>query len=56
MRSQLPLAGVWGVELGKQLPKAILPELSTPGVVKTHDSSTNGLINQWKTMKGEGGE
>ncbi|MFW5792182.1 MAG: glucose-6-phosphate isomerase [Desulfohalobiaceae bacterium] len=40
----------WGVELGKQLAKAILPELSAPGVVKTHDSSTNGLINAWKEM------
>ncbi|KYQ96889.1 glucose-6-phosphate isomerase [Tieghemostelium lacteum] len=39
----------WGVELGKQLAKSILPELTTPGQVSTHDSSTNGLINFFKT-------
>ena len=38
----------WGVELGKQLAKAILPELATPGEVTTHDSSTRGLINHYK--------
>uniref|UniRef100_A0A0P5I3W1 Glucose-6-phosphate isomerase n=2 Tax=Daphnia magna TaxID=35525 RepID=A0A0P5I3W1_9CRUS len=35
----------WGVELGKQLAKAIEPELEGPGEVSSHDSSTNGLIN-----------
>ncbi|CAH3141478.1 unnamed protein product [Porites evermanni] len=35
----------WGVELGKQLAKAIQPELEKPGTVTSHDSSTNGLIN-----------
>ncbi|XP_053966511.1 glucose-6-phosphate isomerase [Anastrepha ludens] len=35
----------WGVELGKQLAKAIEPELATPSEVTTHDSSTNGLIS-----------
>jgi glucose-6-phosphate isomerase len=39
----------WGVELGKQLAKAILPELSAAGTVSSHDSSTNGLINYYKT-------
>jgi len=34
-----------GVELGKQLAKKILPELSSDNQVTTHDSSTNGLIN-----------
>jgi len=34
----------WGVELGKQLAKVILPELSTDDDVTTHDPSTNGLI------------
>ena len=29
----------WGVELGKQLAKAILPELEQPGLVTDHDSS-----------------
>jgi len=38
----------WGVELGKQLAKTILPELSVPGEVTSHDSSTNGLINYYK--------
>nr|AHB50478.1 glucose-6-phosphate isomerase [Mayetiola destructor] len=35
----------WGVELGKQLAKAIEPELATGDKVTSHDSSTNGLIN-----------
>uniref|UniRef100_A0A8C7KIQ3 Glucose-6-phosphate isomerase n=1 Tax=Oncorhynchus kisutch TaxID=8019 RepID=A0A8C7KIQ3_ONCKI len=35
----------WGVELGKQLAKAIEPELRDSSEVHTHDSSTNGLIN-----------
>jgi glucose-6-phosphate isomerase len=38
----------WGVELGKQLAKAILPELSNDGDITSHDSSTNGLINYFK--------
>jgi glucose-6-phosphate isomerase len=38
----------WGVELGKQLAGRILPELSSPGPVTTHDSSTRGLINYYK--------
>jgi len=41
----------WGVELGKQLAKAILPELDGDGEVTTHDSSTNGLINHYKANK-----
>lgn len=41
----------WGVELGKQLAKAILPELREPGEVHTHDSSTNGLINYYKANR-----
>jgi glucose-6-phosphate isomerase len=41
----------WGVELGKQLAKAILPELEGAGEVKTHDASTNGLINYYKSMR-----
>ncbi|XP_063702399.1 glucose-6-phosphate isomerase [Culicoides brevitarsis] len=35
----------WGVELGKQLAKAIEPELANKDKVSSHDSSTNGLIN-----------
>jgi glucose-6-phosphate isomerase len=34
----------WGVELGKQLAKAILPELTGAAPVAGHDSSTRGLI------------
>lgn len=40
----------WGVELGKQLAKAIEPELADKStVVSSHDGSTNGLINFIKT-------
>lgn len=35
----------WGVELGKQLAKAIEPELATADTITSHDASTNGLIN-----------
>jgi glucose-6-phosphate isomerase len=41
----------WGVELGKQLAKKILPELTAAGTVASHDSSTNGLINHYKSRK-----
>ncbi|UII18945.1 glucose-6-phosphate isomerase [Fulvivirga ligni] len=41
----------WGVELGKQLAKKILPELSGTDAITSHDSSTNGLINQYKAFK-----
>ncbi|MCF6150504.1 MAG: glucose-6-phosphate isomerase [Candidatus Kuenenia sp.] len=41
----------WGVELGKQLAKKILPELSDNKPVATHDPSTNGLINAYKEMR-----
>ena len=41
----------WGVELGKQLAKAILPELEGEEAVSSHDSSTNGLINAYKQMR-----
>ncbi len=41
----------WGVELGKQLAKKILPELTDESEINTHDSSTNGLINTYKSMK-----
>jgi len=41
----------WGVELGKQLAKKILPELKNDEKVSSHDSSTNGLINQYKAWR-----
>ena len=44
----------WGVELGKQLAKAILPELDDDQPVSSHDSSTNGLINYYKARRGTG--
>ena len=40
-----------GVELGKQLAKAILPELKGDAQVSSHDASTNGLINSIKRMR-----
>ena len=39
-----------GVELGKQLAKAILPELKVEKSISAHDSSTNGLINHVKSL------
>jgi len=39
----------WGVELGKQLATAILPQLKDSTPVSNHDSSTNGLINWYKS-------
>ncbi|MEL6721020.1 MAG: glucose-6-phosphate isomerase, partial [Bacteroidota bacterium] len=41
----------WGVELGKQLAKKILPELEGKEEVTSHDASTNGLINRYKAMR-----
>eukprot|EP00756_Hemistasia_phaeocysticola_P006609 Hpha_TRINITY_DN13917_c0_g2::TRINITY_DN13917_c0_g2_i1::g.35450::m.35450/K01810/GPI, pgi; glucose-6-phosphate isomerase len=39
----------WGVELGKELANAILPELQAGNRVNTHDASTNELINLLNT-------
>jgi glucose-6-phosphate isomerase len=41
----------WGVELGKKLANAILPELRSEGEVSSHDASTNGLINEIKQRR-----
>jgi glucose-6-phosphate isomerase len=41
----------WGVELGKQLARRILPELQNHDRIETHDASTNGLINTFKEMR-----
>lgn len=38
----------WGVELGKQLAKAILPQLKAEYDVDNHDASTNNLINYFR--------
>jgi len=43
----------WGVELGKQLAKKILPELMEDNSVDSHDSSTNALINYYKELRRE---
>jgi glucose-6-phosphate isomerase len=43
----------WGVELGKQLAKVILPELADPRPVASHDASTNGLINHLKALRAD---
>jgi glucose-6-phosphate isomerase len=41
----------WGVELGKVLAKAIYPELEGDAPVTSHDASTNGLINYYKSLR-----
>ncbi len=43
----------WGVELGKQLAGKIIPVLSREEKAAEFDSSTNGLINQWKEWAAE---
>jgi glucose-6-phosphate isomerase len=40
-----------GVELGKKLAYALLPELNNNQIIDTHDSSTNGLINYYKEIR-----
>jgi len=43
----------WGVELGKELAQAIIPELESSTTPRLqHDSSTNNLIRRYRTMKG----
>ncbi len=41
----------WGVELGKQLAKKILPELRPDAAIGTHDSSTCGLIGRIRELR-----
>jgi glucose-6-phosphate isomerase len=41
----------WGVELGKQLAGVILPELEGDDRITSHDASTNGLINSYKSKR-----
>ena len=43
----------WGVELGKQLARKILPELAGDADVDSHDASTNGLINRYKRWRAD---
>lgn len=42
----------WGVELGKVLAKAILPELEGDARPDAHDGSTSKLIERFKRMRG----
>lgn len=41
----------WGVELGKQLAKKVLPQLENNDKIESHDASTNGLINAYKKWR-----
>lgn len=41
----------WGVELGKQLAKAILPDLKDGAEISTHDSSTTNLIELIRSLR-----
>jgi len=42
----------WGVELGKELAKAIIPELESAAEPRLHhDSSTNALIRRYRNMR-----
>jgi glucose-6-phosphate isomerase len=43
----------WGVELGKALAVAIIPELESAAEPELkHDSSTNTLIRRYRALKG----
>ncbi len=45
----------WGVELGKVLANRIVPELSADAApTRAHDSSTNTLINRYRSAKEQG--
>ena len=41
----------WGVELGKILAKKILPELENTNAPLAHDSSTNALIEKFRSLR-----
>ena len=42
----------WGVELGKQLAKALLPAVQGERGSEGHDSSTRGLLAHYHKLKG----
>jgi glucose-6-phosphate isomerase len=44
----------WGVELGKQLAKALLPKVEGTASSKGHDSSTQGLLAHYHKLRKEG--
>jgi len=41
----------WGVELGKQLAKALLPKVEGTADSASHDSSTRGLLSYYRSLK-----
>ena len=41
----------WGVELGKALAGAIVPELTDPTAPLAHDASTNALITRYRSHR-----
>ena len=43
----------WGVELGKELAKKILPELENGRITNDHDASTGGILNYLTTHSGK---
>ncbi|WP_417309547.1 glucose-6-phosphate isomerase [Devosia sp.] len=42
----------WGVELGKQLAKALLPKVEGKASAEGHDSSTKGLVAAYRKLQG----
>ena len=42
----------WGVELGKQLAKALLPAVEGTEGAEKHDSSTQGLLAHFHKLQG----
>jgi glucose-6-phosphate isomerase len=43
----------WGVELGKALAGAVLPDLAPGAMSSAHDASTSALIARFKALRGE---
>jgi len=41
----------WGVELGKQLAKALLPKITGEQGAEQHDCSTQGLVSKYQSLK-----
>ena len=46
----------WGVELGKQLAKTILSEFDMETSTRSHDGSTNSLIDHYRRFTGRGSQ
>ena len=43
----------WGVELGKQLAKALLPKVQGTAPAKGNDASTIGLLRHFHSLRGQ---